>query len=319
MQGKTMLYVHGFGSSAASGTVQLLRQTFPNSTVLAYDLPIHPAEALDLLRNSCATTAPDLIIGTSMGGMYAEMLYGTDRILINPAFQMGETMHSHNMMGKQQWHSPRADGETEFIVTKALVKEYKEITEQCFSGITPDEQQHVFGLFGTRDDTVHTFDLFSAHYRQAIHFDGAHRLDNSSFFRSVVPLIRRISDRQQGIQRPTVLIDYSTLHDNYGKPKSSLYKAYSLLIEHYDVYFVAPAPTENPAQYTEMQQWINTYIGAPAWQRSIFTERKSLLIGDYLIDTAPDPDFMGTGIAFGTPEMKTWEEIIVFFDRLGGQ
>ena len=63
----------------------------------------------------------DLIIGTSMGGMYTEMLYGTDRILVNPAFQMGETMGKHGMIGKQTFQNPRKDGVQEFIVTKAMV------------------------------------------------------------------------------------------------------------------------------------------------------------------------------------------------------
>ena len=47
MEGKKIMYVHGFGSSAQSGTVKLLRQLMPNATVVAKDLPIHPEEAMD--------------------------------------------------------------------------------------------------------------------------------------------------------------------------------------------------------------------------------------------------------------------------------
>ena len=114
--------------------------------------------------NYCTTSLiakkPDLIIGTSMGGMYTEMLYGVDRICVNPAFQMGTTISETNMMGKQVFQNPRQDGVQEVIVTKALVKEYKEITEKCFSQVTEEEQQHVFGLFGDADPFVHTFELF---------------------------------------------------------------------------------------------------------------------------------------------------------------
>ncbi len=39
------------------------------------------------------------------------------------------------------------------------MKEYKEITEKCFSQVTEEEQQRVFGLFGDADPVVHTFDL----------------------------------------------------------------------------------------------------------------------------------------------------------------
>ena len=32
MKGKKIMYNHGFGSAASSGTVKLIRQTFPNTT-----------------------------------------------------------------------------------------------------------------------------------------------------------------------------------------------------------------------------------------------------------------------------------------------
>ena len=100
MKGKKIMYNHGFSSSAASGTVKLIRQTFPNATVVAYDIPLHPADGLALLRQKAEEEKPDLIIGTSMGGMYTELLYGFDRILVNPAFQMAQTMKEHGMTGK---------------------------------------------------------------------------------------------------------------------------------------------------------------------------------------------------------------------------
>ena len=42
----------------------------------------------------------------------------------------------HGLIGAQHFSNPRQDGVQDFIVTKALVKEYKEMTEQCFLGIT---------------------------------------------------------------------------------------------------------------------------------------------------------------------------------------
>ena len=167
MKGKKLMYVHGFGSSGQSGTVTLLRTLMPEATVVAPDLPLHPAEALALLRQTCDTEKPDLIIGTSMGGMYAEMLRGVDRILINPAFEMGDTMVKHNMVGKQTFQNPRVDGVQDFIVTKALVNEYKEITMQLFNGIDETERQRVTGLFGDEDTSVDTFDIFAQHYPTA--------------------------------------------------------------------------------------------------------------------------------------------------------
>ena len=296
MAGKKIMYVHGFGSSGQSGTVKRLHEVLPNAEVIAEDMPLHPAEAMQLLHKLCDERRPDLIIGTSMGGMYTEMLYGYDRICVNPALQMGDTMHEHNMMGKQVWMNPRKDGEKEFIVTKALEKEYKEISKQCFSGVTEEETRRVFGLFGDRNSIVHTFGLFSQHYPQAIHFHGEHRMDDRSFLHGVVPVIRWISDRQEGRERPIVYIDSSTLRDEYGHPKSSLNKAFDLLIEHYQVFVVCPAPTEDPQAISGWQDWVKETFAAPAWNHGRFTNQKAQLDGDYFIDCHPDANFMGTRV-----------------------
>ena len=319
MVGKKIIYVHGFMSAGSTHTAQILRDYMPQATVIAPDLPIHPEEAMELLRNLVKTENPDLIIGTSMGGMYTEMLYGVDRICVNPAFQMGSTITESNMMGKQVYQNERQDGEKEVIVTKALVKEYKEMTEQCFAQVTEEEQLKVFGLFGDEDPIVHTFDLFSEHYTQAIHFHGEHRLIEKAIFHYLMPVIRWIDDRQEGRERRTVLISQDTLADGYGKPKSSLHKAYELLLDNYNVYFVSPAPTNNPSVITEQQAWIEETFSAPAWNHAIFTNQPQLLYGDYFISSTEQPDFLGTVLRFGSNEFKTWEEIITYFERLGGQ
>ena len=319
MVGKKIIYVHGFMSAGSTHTAQILRDYMPQATVIAPDLPIHPEEAMELLRNLVKTENPDLIIGTSMGGMYTEMLYGVDRICVNPAFQMGSTITESNMMGKQVYQNERQDGEKEVIVTKALVKEYKEMTEQCFAQVTEEEQLKVFGLFGDEDPIVHTFDLFSEHYTQAIHFHGEHRLIEKAIFHYLMPVIRWIDDRQEGRERRTVLISQDTLADGYGKPKSSLHKAYELLLDNYNVYFVSPAPTNNPSVITEQQAWIEETFSAPAWNHAIFTNQPQLLYGDYFISSTEQPDFLGTVLRFGSDEFKTWEEIITYFARLGGQ
>ena len=319
MVGKKIIYVHGFMSAGSTHTAQILRVYMPQATVIAPDLPIHPEEAMELLRNLVKTENPDLIIGTSMGGMYTEMLYGVDRICVNPAFQMGSTITESNMMGKQVYQNERQDGEKEVIVTKALVKEYKEMTEQCFAQVTEEEQLKVFGLFGDEDPIVHTFDLFSEHYTQAIHFHGEHRLIEKAIFHYLMPVIRWIDDRQEGRERRTVLISQDTLADGYGKPKSSLHKAYELLLDNYNVYFVSPAPTNNPSVITEQQAWIEETFSAPAWNHAIFTNQPQLLYGDYFISSTEQPDFLGTVLRFGSDEFKTWEEIITYFERLGGQ
>lgn len=319
MKGKTVMYVHGFGSSAQSGTVALLRTLMPQARVVARDIPIHPAEGLAMLKEQCEQERPDLIIGTSMGGMYAEQLRGYDRILINPAFQIGETMQKHGMIGKQTFQNPREDGVQEFIVTKALMKEYAETASHCFENITTEEQKRVVGLFGDEDPLVHTFELFSQHYPTAIHFHGEHRLTDKIATHYLVPIIRQIDDCQRGTERPTVFISTRTLIDSYGNATASMHKAYEMLIEHYNVYILADAPTNHPEQMTETVAWVERYLSAPAYDRIVFANHAQTLYGDYLIAAQPCDNFIGTTIVWGSDEMKTWEEIITFFERLGGQ
>ena len=316
-KGKKVLYVHGFGSSGQSGTVVRIREVLPHAEVIAPDLPIHPQEAKELLLQTCQQEQPDLIIGTSMGGMYAEQLHGYDRILVNPAFEMSETMKEHGMTGQQHFSNPRLDGVQDFMVTKALVKEYKDITEQCFEVLNDDEQQHVFGLFGDEDTTVNTYDLFRQHYRTAIHFHGEHRMNDRSFMQAVVPVIRWIDDRQEGRERPIIYIDQNTLIDHWDKPNSSSQKVVRQLLETYQLYFVAPAQQEASA-YAATLSWLYQYMGVAAYGHTVFTNQKQLLYGDYLID-AEKTEGMGTLIQFGTDTFKTWDDISDYFVRLGGQ
>ena len=99
-------------------------------------------------------------------------------------------------------------------------------------------------------------------------------------------------------------------------------KAFRYLFEHYAMYIVAPSPAYNPEYIAEVMCWAEDVVNVPAWQHLVFTNRKDLIYGDYLIDPSDEygaADFMGTLIKFGSDTFKTWEEIIEFFSRLGGQ
>ena len=64
--GKKIVYVHGFASSGASGTVGRMRLLLPQATVIAPDLPVDPQAAIDLLKDLCARENPDLVRGMSI-------------------------------------------------------------------------------------------------------------------------------------------------------------------------------------------------------------------------------------------------------------
>lgn len=316
MKGKKIMYVHGFCSSGQSGTVKRLRSMLPDAEVVAPDLPLHPEEAMTLLREWCEREKPHLIVGTSMGGMYTEMLRGYDRIMVNPALQMGDTMKDHGMMGKQTYFNPRQDGVMEFIVTKELVKEYKEMTQKCFEGIDDEERQRVWGLFGMEDPLMHTFDLFTEHYPQAARFHGEHQLTDKITIHSLMPVIRWIDDHQEGREREIIYVSIETLRDQRGELRSSVMKALSLISEFYTIYFVAPSHTNKSDAAADDIRWFEDRIGVLAYDHVCLTCQPQLLYGDYMIAESPAEGFMGTAIEFGSDQFKTWEEIITFYSRL---
>lgn len=319
MAGKKILYVHGFASSGQNGSVKTLRLLMPQAEEIAPDLPVEPFEAMNLLRNMMESEKPDLIIGTSMGAMYAEMLYGVDRILVNPAFQLADTLLKNNGLGRQEYHNPRQDGETSFLVTKTLLEHFREVSSHCFERAAED-QDKVFGLYGIHDTLVHTFDLFSEHYPQAIRFDGEHYLNDNAILHSVLPVIQRIDDRQRNIQKPVLFI---SLSDRIINHSSGFAKSVATLAVHYDVHIVAGVPYNTPALCQKVIEWCETNLGVPVWNRVTITNHKNLLLADYLIDAEPEEngasDFMGTMIHFGSDAFKTWEDVLIYFERLGGQ
>ncbi len=319
MAGKKILYVHGFASSGRNGSVRTLRLLMPEAAVVAPDLPVEPSDAMDLLRNMLASEKPDLIIGTSMGAMYAEMLCGVDRILVNPAFQLADTLLKNNGLGRQEYHNPRQDGQTSFLVTKTLLEHFREVSSHCFER-DGEDRDRVFGLFGIHDTLVHTFDLFSEHYPQAIRFDGEHHLNDEAILHSLLPVIQWIDDRQRNVQKPVLFI---SLSDRIINHSSGFAKAVAALAAGYDVHIVAGVPYNTPELCREVMEWCEAALGVPVWNRVTITNHKNLLLADYLIDAEPETngasDFMGTLVHFGSDTFKTWEDVLTFFARLGGQ
>ena len=319
MAGKTILYVHGFASSGQTGSVKTLRLLLPDAAVIAPDLPVEPAEAIALLRSLVESEKPDLIIGSSMGGMYSEMLYGTDRILVNPAFQLADTLLKNNGLGRHEFHNKRADGEVSFLVTKTLLEHFREVSSHCFVRAGEDASK-VYGLFGTRDNLVHTIDLFREHYPQAVRFEGEHHLNDSVIVHSLLPIIQRIDDMQNGVSRPVLII---ALSDRLVNHSSGMRKAVEILAERYEVHISAAVDYNSPRKAEDVFLWCESNLGVPVWNRVMICNHKNLQLGDYLIDAEPEvncgQDFMGTLIHFGSDSFKTWEDVLEFFSRLGGQ
>lgn len=187
---KKLIYLHCFGSSAASGTVKTLRELLPDFDVVAPDIPVDPAEALPFLRGLCMNEVPDVVVGTSMGGMYAQQMRGYNRICVNPAFEMSKKSKMLTV-GTHEYFKPRKDGTTHFEITSEIIRHQAEMEEHQFDGITEEDRKQVWGIFADNDQQVNSESLFLQYYNQVIYFSGEHRMDDKVIEDVLVPLIYR--------------------------------------------------------------------------------------------------------------------------------
>lgn len=188
---KRIIYFHGFASSGASGTVELLRRYLPDLDIEAPDIPIDPVEALPFLHDYCQAQQPDLIIGTSMGGMYAQQMFGYTRICINPACNMS-TSSKLLKTGVHQFFNRRKDNQKEFRITKEILQHWNQMERRQWDGITDYDLEHCYGLFGINDPLVHTYDVFHKHYPHAIRFEGEHRVNDKVLRTTILPLVKQL-------------------------------------------------------------------------------------------------------------------------------
>ncbi|MBD5305655.1 MAG: hypothetical protein HDS12_05135 [Bacteroides sp.] len=192
---KQVVYLHGLGSSGQSTTAQRLRRTLAKQEVISPDIPVQPEVAMTELKKLATLLKPDaIIVGTSLGGMYAQMFRGFNRILINPSFH--PSVHLKENSGKRlPFHNPRLDGAKDFEVSDKLVKKFEKMESQQFNpkfgiiGRNPDSTDLVTAYFGTKDTVVNCKEEYLEHYTQAEDFDGEHRLDPNTTITLIVPKI----------------------------------------------------------------------------------------------------------------------------------
>ena len=173
-----ILYIHGLSSSGASSTADRLRNLLPKDEIFSPDLPIEPQEALQMLKELVAKEKIDLVIGTSMGGMFAQKLRGFNKILVNPAFHVSEFMREN--LGVQKFLNTRADGATHYEITEDLCNRYEALERNQFYDLTINESNNTLALFGTNDDLVDCSSEYKIYYKRYSYFIGGHRLSEDN-------------------------------------------------------------------------------------------------------------------------------------------
>jgi hypothetical protein len=189
-----ILFLHGFYASGSCVPAQALREAFERKAiVLTPDLPLHPADAINLIRGICDHEKPDILVGNSCGSFYAQMIapaIGVPALLGNPHFKMSDFLRER--IGTHQYKSPRADGKQHFTIDEQLVSEFKEIEAHQFDGCNIYNKERVWGLFGEEDTLAHFEPLFLEHYTHSYHFPGVHTPTAEQFKTWYCPLIEKM-------------------------------------------------------------------------------------------------------------------------------
>lgn len=185
-----LVYLHGLSSSGQSNTANKLRELFPDDNVIAPDLPINPKEALILIADILKKLSIDatIIIGSSMGAMFAHQQAPFRRILINPAFHVS-TLLRENTGKTLPFLSQRQDRICEFTVTEELCLLYEQVEKEQFKYASNYERQDVIGIFGLQDNLVNCKDEFMDYYSIYHEFSGGHRLTDTDIETILKPII----------------------------------------------------------------------------------------------------------------------------------
>ena len=150
--------------------------------------------ALSLLERIVVDEKIDLIIGTSMGGMFAQKFRGRLKILINPAFHVSSYMRSQ--LGVHAFLNPRKDGADCFEITSFLCDLYESLESFQFNNIDNQEKSLTYALFGDEDELINCQPEYSSYYTNFSKFRGEHRLNEQVIRNILIPLIEELRQNE---------------------------------------------------------------------------------------------------------------------------
>jgi len=196
-----ILYIHGFSSSSKSSTPKYFKKKLKD-TIYSFDIPTSPEQAILFIDKKIKELNIDIIIGTSLGGVYAYH-FDLPKIVINPAFQLNLNEGNYTFLNE------RTNGETEFNITKNDVNYFNELVESFKNKEVKEKLFYTsYILIGNSDDIVQ-FDLIDQYtnkYDEIITKDFGHRLTNEIIDNSVFPIIEKL-------KKTINSINYSEIHE----------------------------------------------------------------------------------------------------------
>ena len=145
------LYIHGMGSGAKSGTKTSLGHYLEGYEWLSPELPTDPELAVAILDDYAQVFQPQLVAGTSMGGLYTLFVKAPEaiKVAINPTYNVEVTLRKLGY-GKHKYHCERENGETEYVIDEPLVMKYIHLRDSRHV----EPSQRMIALFSSDDELV---------------------------------------------------------------------------------------------------------------------------------------------------------------------
>lgn len=168
----SILYIHGFASCGAGNKVHALQKQFGEANVISPHLSPEPRQAIGQLEEIINSQSIKLLVGSSLGGYYAEYLQGWFKIpavLINPSTRPFSTLKKYTGMNKN-W----CTGE-EFEWKEEYVAQLLELKRDA-----PAADEHYLVLLQTEDEVIDYRYAESRYekFRVILEDGGNHRFEN---------------------------------------------------------------------------------------------------------------------------------------------
>ena len=152
---KTMMYIHGYGSTGNATKAQLLQAMFPDARLVSptFDYnTLRPQEVYNQLQEIVANEKPDLILGSSMGGYYAlctTAFYHGTVWCVNPVRDILATIRrlmTENLPDAPELKSIVTARQQGQALLAQLLSEYEMFDRDLFQQLKPLDGQLHFAL-----------------------------------------------------------------------------------------------------------------------------------------------------------------------------
>ena len=179
------IYVHGLASGANASTGKILSKRFSNFNWITTDFGEDLAANVRQLNECIKEHKPQLIIGTSMGGLTLLYADAPDavKIAINPALLIADCVRNTIGIGRHKYFCKRLDGATEFELTEEMCKGY----EAYIAAHKPSLGKSSYAVFATHDELLGDEALVVAQkivgdcgYKVLVDPEGTHRIKPST-------------------------------------------------------------------------------------------------------------------------------------------